>query len=112
WPARRKGGAGRGRLLRFNGLADARRRLILPEMICFFRTATFASTCLRSLPVRRGLILPRATPLFFRLKTTFEPPLNLPAFAFLIARKTPLSTRFTALVRMYVPRNDWSWSTP
>ena len=40
------------------------------------------------------------------------PPLNFPSTTSLIASKTAVSTRFTALVRMCGPRKDWSASTP
>ena len=57
----------------------------MPLMICLRSEATFARICFLSFPVSFGLILPSATPLFFRLNVRFVPPLNLPVFAALTA---------------------------
>ena len=59
-----------------------------------------------------GLILPRPTPPEATSKTVSSPPENVPSSACWIDWKTALSTFFSALVRMWVPRYDWSASTP
>ncbi len=46
------------------------------------------------------------------LLVTFVPAANCPAWRFLIALNTALSTFFSAEVRMYEPRYAWSASTP
>ena len=56
--------------------------------------------------------MPSPTPLFFRSKTVFVPPANVPASTCLIVSYTDVSTRFSALVSTCGPRYDWSASTP
>src|SRR4051794_18502638 len=79
-----------------------------PAMSCFCSAAMRALNAAGTFE----LILPSETPEFFRLKTRSVPPVRVPACAALTVKKTPVSTRLTALVRMCGPRYDWSTSTP
>jgi hypothetical protein len=51
-----------------------------------------------------GLILPMPAPLFWAVKKSVVPPLNVPAWICLIVSNTATSTFLTALVRMNGPR--------
>src|SRR5215210_3780830 len=66
--------------------------LMINARSTFIRVMNFFGT--------RGLILPTATPAFLRLNTASTPPLYVPFFTASAVRKTEVSTRFTALVRM------------
>ena len=82
--------------------------MISPEAIrCLISSTASRSACGTS-----ALTLPRPTPFSFRPNVAFRPPCHVPSWIDLIVRKTAASTPFFALVRMCLPSDDWSASTP
>ena len=76
-------------------------------IICFCSSISSRISCDTSL-----LVSPRPTPSFSSVNSETPPPSNSPFAAASIVEFTATSTRLTALVRMWSPRNAWSLSTP